>query len=276
MQQKSMYEGVEKSLKFLTTSSVRNKILMSLREGVKDLGDLKDEMKLESSTIIHSVRAMEGEDLLVEKEDGYHLTQIGKILSHKLFDMVKTLNALNKNREFWLNHQIDGIPQQFLERIGEIKDGKLVKSSPTDLLKVISTYFELTRKAKELKGVSPVFIPALLGIMEKVVNRGTDVQIVLTKEVLKTMIEALDEKHRRKLKDILRKENNLTFWITDDDIKVAFTVTDSILSLGLFSNDGMYDPNVDLISHNKEAINWGRELFEYYRKGAKAIEPEDI
>ena len=276
MQQKSMYEGVEKSLKFLTTSSVRNKILMSLREGVKDLSDLKDEMKLESSTIIHSVRAMEGEDLLVEKEDGYHLTQIGKILSHKLFDMVKTLNALNNNREFWLSHQIDGIPQQFMERIGELGDSKLVKSSPTDLLKVISTYFELTRKAKELKGVSPVFIPALLGIMEKVVNRGTDVQIVLTKEVLKTMIEALDEKHRRKLKDILRKENNLTFWITDDDIKVAFTVTDSILSLGLFSNDGMYDPNVDLISHNKEAINWGRELFEYYRKEAKRVKPEDI
>ncbi|MCK4348985.1 MAG: winged helix-turn-helix domain-containing protein [Thermoplasmatales archaeon] len=275
MRQESMYEGVEKSLKFLTTSSVRNKILMSLREGVKDLSDLKDEMKLESSTIIHSVRAMEGEDLLVEKEDGYHLTQIGKILSHKLFDMVKTLNALNNNREFWLSHQIDGIPQQFLERIGEVGDSEIVRASIRDIWKVYSTYFELIRKAKEFRGVSPVFHPRFPGAVEKLASKNVDTYLVMTNEVLESVLEALDEKHRERLRDTLHKDN-FGLWITDDDIKVAFTVTDSIISLSLFSNDGAFDPTQDLISHNKEAINWGRELFEYYRKKAKRVKPEDI
>lgn len=271
-----MYEEVDKSLKFLTTSSVRNKILMSLREGVKDLRDLKDEMKLDASTIIHSVRAMEAEDLLVEQEEGYHLTQIGKILSHKLFDMVKTLNALNKNREFWLSHQIDGIPQQFLERIGELGDSEIVKFTPTDLLKAFSTYFELVRKAKELKGVSPIFHPRFTTITERLAGKGVDVRLVLTNEVLKKMTEALDEKRRRKLKNILQEEKNFGLWVTDADVKVAFTVTNSILSFSLFLNNGTYDFGSDLVSHNKEAINWGRKLFDYYRKRAKKVKPEDI
>lgn len=275
MQQKSMYEGVEKSLKFLTTSSVRNKILMSLREGVKGLGNLKDEMGLDASTIIHSVRAMEAEDLLVERDDGYHLTQIGKILSHKLFDMVKTLNALNKNREFWLNHQIDGIPQQFLERIGELGDSEIVKSGPRDLLKVVSAYLELVRKSKEIKGVTSVFLPQFSRFVEKLASKDIDTHLVMTNEVLESVLEALDEKHLERLRDTLHKDN-FGLWLTDDDIKAAFTITDSILSLGLFSNEGTYDLNVDLISHNKEAINWGRELFEYYRKKAKKVKPEDI
>ncbi len=275
MQQKSMYEGVEKSLKFLTTSSVRNKILMSLREEIKDLSDLKDEMGLDASAIIHSVRDMEKEDLLVERDDGYHLTQIGKILSHKLFDMVKTLNALNNNREFWLSHQIEGIPQQFLERIGEVGDSEVVKSSPVDLLKGLSLYFELVSKAKEIRGVSPIFHPRFPSMIEKLASKGVDTHLVMTNEVWESVLKALNEKQKQRLKDMLYNEN-FELCTIDGNIKVAFTVTDSVLSLALFVDDETFDADTDLVSHNKEAINWGRELFEYYHKEAKGIEPEDI
>jgi predicted transcriptional regulator len=185
------------------------------------------------------------------------------------------LNSLNKNREFWLSHQIDGIPQPFLERIGELRDSEIVKSGHRDLLKVVSTYLELVRKSKEVKGVSPVFLPQFPRFVEKLTNKGVDTYLVMTNEVLESVLGALDEKHREKLRDTLRKDN-FGLWVTDTNVKVAFTVTDSILSLGLFSNNGTYDPNVDLVSHNKEAINWGRELFEYYRKEAKRVKPEDI
>jgi predicted transcriptional regulator len=71
-------------LKFLTTSSVRNKILISVREGVKDLGDLKDELGLDASTIIHSVRAMESEHLPVGHDSNFTSSNLF-VSSYSLF-----------------------------------------------------------------------------------------------------------------------------------------------------------------------------------------------
>jgi len=53
-------------------------------------------------------------------------------------------------------------------------------------------------------------------------------------------------------------------------------VTDSIFSLGLFDKRDIYDPTHDLISKDKEAIEWGRKLFEYYKSKARKVDTEDI
>lgn len=64
----------------------------------------------------------------------------------------------------------------------------------------------------------------------------------------------------------------LAIFLAEDDVKVAFTVTDTFLSLGLFKPDGIYDTTLDLINTEERAIRWGIELFEYYQGGAKKYE----
>jgi predicted transcriptional regulator len=51
-------------------------------------------------------------------------------------------------------------------------------------------------------------------------------------------------------------------------------VTDKNFSLGLFSLDGDYDDNMDLISTNPQAIQWGEELFQIKLKESTRIGPE--
>ena len=55
----SVYGNVEKNLRFLIGSNLRNRILLSLKSGVKNLKDLKNETGSNASTIIHSIRDME-------------------------------------------------------------------------------------------------------------------------------------------------------------------------------------------------------------------------
>jgi predicted transcriptional regulator len=62
----------------------------------------------------------------------------------------------------------------------------------------------------------------------------------------------------------------------DEDIKIAFTVTEKFLNFGLFSHDGMYDATMVLINYDKDAIQWGEELYEYYLKKAEIINLNDI
>jgi predicted transcriptional regulator len=65
------------------------------------------------------------------------------------------------------------------------------------------------------------------------------------------------------LKNLLEYKDFKLYKI-NHEVKVAFTVTDSLISLGLFGLDGVYDMVEDLICTGKKAQEWGMELFNYY------------
>lgn len=267
-----MYEEVEEELKFIATSGVRAKMLMSLLEKPKTSTILKAELGVGASTVIHAARDLEKQGFLIEKPDGYHLTPVGKMISLKFIDFIKLLSVAKRNKDFWLTHDIDGIPQDFLERLGELQKLKVIKSSPTNLLQVLSLYVKLVSQARELYGVSPVYIPEFSKLMKKLIKKGAKVYLVISKEILEPVIKSyqkdIDEEVKKRV-----KTGYLKIWIIDE-VKVAMTVTDSFVSIGLFNLDGSYDFIHDLISYDEEAIRWGRELFEYYKSRAKEISLE--
>lgn len=267
----SIYEGTGDLLKFITSSGVRIKMMIGLMEGCKTSGQLRDEIGVSSSTVIHAARDLEKEGLLVEKEDGYHLTSVGSVISSKIYELIRTMATLEKHRDFWLSHDVEGIPEKFLDRIGEIEDYEILTSSVKDIFKTLTVYVEFTKKAKRFYGVSPIFVDAFVSLVKKLIKNEAEVELVLTREVVKELVK----KDKKGFKEIL-SNNKISIWQINEDVRVAFTVTDSIFSLGLFGLDGIYDPSHDLVSRDKGAINWGRELFEYYKSRAKKLELENI
>ncbi len=265
-----VYEEVEDILKFITTSGVRIKMMMSLMEKPKTSSQLRDEFGIGTSTIIHAARDLERENILIEKSDGYHLTNIGRIFSTKLLDFVKLLAVTRKNIDFWLSHDIEGIPYEFLQRLGELQDLKLIKSSATNILQTLSFYLKIVSKTKDLKGVSPIFVTDYAKIIKKILKRGAKVELVITKEILQPVIESYRKGIDKEVLEKVRK-GNLKVWMTDETVKIAMTVTESFVSIGLFNLDGTYDFTQDLVSYDKEAIKWGRELFEYYKSRAREV-----
>ncbi|MDY6964609.1 MAG: winged helix-turn-helix domain-containing protein [Halobacteriota archaeon] len=265
------YEKASDWLRLLARSEIRIKILANLNEGVKNLGELREVLDLSSSTILHGMRGMELEALIENTATGYALTNIGKIQTILINDLIKSIAVLSKDRDFWLNHDISGIPEHLLKRIGELNDYEFVRSTPEDLLKTMSNYLYLVMKAKEVKGVSVVFAPQFPSVFKKLVKEKADVQLILTREVMAKTLET-----SRGILESLIPKPNFRLWEIDEEVKVAFSVTDSFLSFGLLRNDGTYDFDADLIAHDNEALNWARDLFEYYRKRSKMIGLDDI
>jgi predicted transcriptional regulator len=56
-----------------------------------------------------------------------------------------------------------------------------------------------------------------------------------------------------------------------DSLKIALTVTERFLSLGLFAVDGTYDYSADLMSSHPQALEWGKRLFEYYHASSERV-----
>ncbi|MBE3115694.1 DUF1724 domain-containing protein [Candidatus Bathyarchaeota archaeon] len=52
---------------------------------------------------------------------------------------------------------------------------------------------------------------------------------------------------------------------------MALSITDISFSFGLFNLSGKYDDSMDLISTNREAIEWGEQLFEEVLKSNERI-----
>ncbi|MEN4096831.1 MAG: ArsR family transcriptional regulator [Methanobacteriaceae archaeon] len=92
-----LYEEVKESLKFLSISSVRIKIVLSLDEGSKKTSELRDELGLSSSTIIHSMNELEKRNLVFKEGENYLLSQTGKILTLKLIDVIKTIATVTSS-----------------------------------------------------------------------------------------------------------------------------------------------------------------------------------
>jgi len=258
-------------LKFLTGSNLRIRILLSLNEGVKDLKCLKSDTGATSSTILHAIGKMVDKNQLIKGKDGYYLTHLGKIQAVLLIDIINSFGTLYTHKEFWLDHNVQGIPEPLIKQIGYLSDSTVVRATTTNPLKPFSSLIKALSDAKEVKGVFPIFHKDLIETGEKLLEGGVNIWLVITEEVFDT----LRDEYKDRLKNMLQKEN-FKLWVIDEDVKEFFTITDSSILFSLFSNRGVFDLSSQLVSHSDEAILWGYELFEYYRKRAKIVKMEDV
>lgn len=101
-----LYEEVKDDLKFISSSAVRTKIIISLTEGTTKLKDLKKELAADSSTILHAMKKLEEKNLVYKKRDEYFISQTGIVIGLKLIDMIKMLFIFKNDEDIILNNNL--------------------------------------------------------------------------------------------------------------------------------------------------------------------------
>ncbi|VVB70789.1 Methanogenesis regulatory protein FilR1 [uncultured archaeon] len=267
MQACKRYDLAEGRIKAFTRSSIRAKVILCLKDGPKTAADLESMIGIRTSTILHSVKDMVEADLVVRTNNGYSLTNIGKIQALLLDDLVSCIVALDEHKDFWQSHDIGSIPPDLQKRIGMLIKSEVLKGDPVAILRTQEFFISELKKAKLIYGVSPIIVPGYAEAIAFAVGNGAEVNLILTDKILELVIK----ENRDVLVGLLASEKFRLFRI-EDGIRVAFTVTDGILSLGLFRKDGGYDVSSDLNCKGPEALLWGRKLFDYYLHRSKPIE----
>lgn len=262
-----LYESVKDDLKFHGISSVRIKIMISLNEGPKKTKELRKLIGIQSSTIIHGINELEKQNLVSRDVDYYYLSETGKIIALKIIDMIRALVTLKNFEKLWLNHEIDSIPQFLLKDIGYLSNLELVESEKIDIFRPHGAYIQVIMGSKKIKGVSPIFYPDYIDSFKNMIENDINVELVLTSSILRKTITSIDSDDLAYLKKVLSEET-LKIWEIEEDVKVAFTITDKFTVLGLFFLKGSYDSTRLLIGDHDDAIIWSNRLFEYYCKKA--------
>jgi len=261
----------QKTLHLAACSDLRRDLMIQLQEGKKPLSELRDELGVSSTTAIHALRDLEKGNLIYQDETrDYALTKIGEIISLKLVGFINAIDVLTKYESFWLEHDHSDIPLPLLEKIGDLSNSTLLTDTPTDTFKSHTTFIQVLEQANEVKGIYPIFnLEYLTTIVELVKGKRIDVELIVTNEVLDS-IEGVVETEET-FKEVF-SEPNFALFATDTEMKIALTLTDSVLYLGLFARNGIYDYNKALISDDEKALSWGRELYAHCRKLSQAVD----
>ena len=250
----------------LPRSEIRTNILLSLLRENKTLAELKAEVAIRDTTILHALKDLEALKLTVKSDRAYSLTNIGIIEALILEDFSSAADVLESFRDFWLLHDIKVIPPHFLRRIADLQDSILIRANSLKLTHVHENFLKILLNSKRIKGISPIFHPEFVQVFNQLLSKGATVELILTSQVFEkiTTVEELEI-----IEKYLATEKLKIFLI--DDLRLALTVTNNVLSLGLFNLNREYDYNIDLISSSREALRWGEDLFRHHQKNAKII-----
>ena len=258
-----LYENVKDDLKFLIKSDVRMKILINLDENPQNIGQLKKELNLNSSTILHGIYQLEKKHLITRESGNYSLTPTGKIYRYKLMDMVKSFAALETCENIFLKHNINCIPIELLKDMGCLEDSHIISSITTDILRPHKVLMNYLHQASTIKIISSILYTPNIELIFSNLDES-NIHLLLTREILDTILEKVDNDY---IKNSLA-QGNLKLGVINQDTKICFTMGDNFITLGLYFLNGEYDLNNLLINENKNGKYWGERLFKYYQDSA--------
>jgi predicted transcriptional regulator len=253
-------------LSVLAFSEKREYILFLLLEEPRTLDEIKSYFNVSSPEIIPRIKEMETKNLIYKYNKHYILTPIGKVVARFFQPLINTLHVIEENEEFWKEHMVEAIPEYFLERIGELGNCKLIENRLENMYEPHTEFFENIAKSEFVMGVAPIFNPAYPLFFSQLALQKVHIALILTKNVF----EKVKKDHGDNLQRFLDC-NNASLYVLDEDIRLAFVVTNNFLSLSLFFKNGTFDAHRDLISFDKSALKWGEELFKFYEERSEEI-----
>lgn len=237
-------------------SDLKLNIMQSLLKGEKKISELKSDIDSTETSILHVLKEFENLGLTAKSSGVYKLTMLGVMEAQICKEYASATNVVETFREFWLTHDIGGLPEGFVTKIGALKSSVLIKSTSMNLRGVHENFMKMLLSSNTIKGISPIFHPDYISTFKNVLEHGCNIDLVVTNEVLaKTMADAEVESLQKFV-----EAGKIRIFV-NDDLRFALTVTDAGLSLGLFTLAGDYDYSSDLVCSSPEGIEWGNQLF---------------
>jgi predicted transcriptional regulator/FixJ family two-component response regulator len=262
-------------VRLFASSELRLNILLCLKNSERDINDLQRVLGGRNTTILHAVKDMIDSDLIIKDRYGYRLTNLGKIKTSVLDNVMRVFENLETNPDFWLNHDISSIPPDFLDRLGMLFQSEIISPDPATPLKCHEILVSMLAKSKKICAILPVLIfPKDSGIFSSSLRKGSRIDLLIADTVIETLFDedgTLSPEFRQAF-----KFENFKLRLTSSDVKLVLVVTESFVYLGLWRNDGVYDVGSGTIYTGECAVTWGMQLFEYYFGASSDVGEADL
>lgn len=256
-------------LNVISASDKRRNLLILLSSGPKEWDDIKKTLKVTSTGMLPQVKILEEENLIERDGRKFFLTPMGKVLTAQMQPLIRTMEVFDKNRKFWQDHNIGVLPHELLLNIGELGDYRIVELPDEDLFN-INPFLTSLIQARTLRGITHTVHPKFPEFFTALAKKGVQSSLIFTPNVFKIV----SENYTALLNEYLACPN-ASLYVSKENLKFSFAVSDTYFSISFFYNSGIFDSKHDVTSRDASALRWGDQIFSYYKKHAEKIETLD-
>lgn len=251
-------------------SQKRRDLLLLLGERPRTMEEIKILLDVSPIAILPQIKKLTDSNLVTQKNGNYELTDMGDQVFKKVQSLVNVLILLEQDN-YWLEHDLSGIPQYLLERIGDLKDCSLVKTDPSQIFEPNMELLNFFSSSRDLMIFSSIYRPEFLFLYSEPGSLESENTLIFTESV----VEKILHNHEKKTKKFTTLQNTELF-VCNDGVKLAeLIVSDRGMMISLFDRNGRFYH--DYISCSEpQAINWATELFEFYKSRAWQIDSKPV
>jgi predicted transcriptional regulator len=260
---KKMYphNEINSDIKFLAKSEIRMKILSELNVSPDNVRGLVKRTKLAYSTVSSNINKLEERKYIKKVKKRYYINPMAKIYFNTLIEFKNSVDIINNFSAFWYRHNLNQLSIDSMQNITDLKDSKLIETTPLDIYKTHNTIKKQLVESKDVKAIFPYLHPEYPELIEKILKNGGSIELIVPKNILKALMAPVNEQLK---KDALNN-GRLKLHSVTNDLYLYLTICDDKMSLGLFKNDDSFDQNRILVSDDEKSYEWAEELFEHVK-----------
>ena len=248
-------------------SDRRKELLFLLREGPRDIDAIKELLNVDAGTIQPHIKKMKDAHLLVEEKKVYSLSEIGKVIVENLAPFLNTIEVFEVNEDYWKTHDLTSVPDFLLDRIDELGHCELLEPDVEHMLETPKAFIENIASSNEILTFVSYFHPEAPSLYADLAEKGTKITLCMAENVILRLFSSFPEEAER----LSISENSKIFVCQKPAPIPSIVVTDRFLSLKLFENGGKLRDHI-LISTEKKALDWGRDLFWHCMEVVEPVE----
>lgn len=247
-------------------SEKRKRILLMLQEGPQEMEILLTSLRTTRSGLLPQMKVLLESHLISKYKDTYELTTIGRLITKKMASFLCTAEAFGGNCDYMGTHYLDFIPEPLLERLPHIGTFDIIEVEMSDYFKGDEELLGDANGSKHWFEISSIVNPRFHDFYMDMADHGMEVSVTIPREVY----DKLRKDYYENFKEIIDL-GLVSFYLYPEKLEFAsFVLSGECIEFRLFTVDGIYDPK-RLHICSPAAFDWGKELFEYYRKQSTLI-----
>lgn len=248
------YDKVADDLKFAANSLIRLKILAALFEESQNMKDLAENTQLSYSSISSTLHGLELRDFVYRESNRYYLSNSLKIQMKHVLELKEVVNLLNRLFNIIEGHVIDMVPNQSVTELYLLGEVDLMESVGIDAYKINNFIETVLTEANRVRCILPFYQLNFNKKINALVNSGKFVDLIVSDEIY----DIYERKSDSRYISSFNEKNNF-----------LLIVTDKMMILGFFKENGHFDQNRLVASENSNAIMWANNLFRIFKKRYK-------
>jgi predicted transcriptional regulator len=245
-------------------SEKRKEVLLLLRDEAKEMEFLLKSLNTTRQALLPQIRILEEHHLVSHDRDIYELTTIGKLVVDEMVPLLNIVEVLDVDIDYWGTHDLEFLPPHLLERIDVLKECSIMS---LDALNRFEAHNELVETStKNHFSITTFFYPNFLEIFSKMLSKNIDIHVILSQSLF-------DKVRTDNYGDIKKLLSNklVHFYVYPQETNfLSFVFSENYLLISPLKSNGEFDSK-HVVCINQNAIDWAREVFEYYLKEATPV-----